>query len=137
MPEERKPSVSESWSVEGEGAFAVTQGELGNGALVAPRGDIDLATVPALDEALRLAEESHKLVVLDLREVPFMDSSGLHTLIAADLRMREQGGRLVVVQGGDQIRRLLGLTGADKQLEMVDDPAEALGDPSDSPAPAP
>jgi anti-anti-sigma factor len=129
--------VSEGWSLEADGAFAIGHHEFGNGVLVAPRGDVDLATVEGLDGALRRAEESHLLVVLDLRRVPFMDSSGLHALIAADLRMRERGGRLVVVQGGDQIRRLLGLTGADRQLEIVDDPDEALANPSDSPAPAP
>lgn len=128
--------MSESWNQEADGEFAVSRGELGSGVLVVPHGDVDLATVQALDEALRQAEESHALVVLDLRAVPFMDSSGLHALIAADLRMRERGGRLVIVRGGDQIRRLLGLTGADRQLDMVDDPGEALADPSDSPAPA-
>lgn len=129
--------MSESWGLEAEGAFAISRRDAGDGALVAPRGDLDLATVGALDGALRRAEESYELVVLDLRQVPFMDSSGLHALIAADLRMRERGGRLVIVQGGDQIRRLLGLTGADKQLEVVEDPAEALPDLSDSAARTP
>jgi anti-anti-sigma factor len=133
--EERKRSLSEGWSLEVEGEFAITQRTLGGGALLIPCGDLDLATVDTLDSALRQAENSHELVVLDLRQVPFMDSSGLHALIAADLRMRERDGRLVVVQGGDQIRRLLGLTGADTQLEVVYDPDEALANPSDSPAP--
>lgn len=129
--------MTEGWSLEGEGIFAISRREAGEGTLLAPRGDLDLATVETLNAALRAAEESHQLVVLDLRDVPFMDSSGLHALIAADLRMRERGGRLVVVQGGDQIRRLLALTGADKQLEVVEDPSEALPDPSGSPDPAP
>jgi anti-sigma B factor antagonist len=129
--------LSEGWNPEAEGAFAISRRDAGEGTLVAPRGDLDLATVETLDAALRRAQESHDLVVLDLRQVPFMDSSGLHALIAADQRARERGGRLVVVQGGDQIRRLLGLTGADRQLEVVDDPAEVLSDPSDSPARTP
>lgn len=129
--------MTEGWSLEGEGIFAISRREAGEGTLLAPRGDLDLATVETLNAALRAAEESHQLVVLDLRDVPFMDSSGLHALIAADLRMRERGGQLVVVQGGDQIRRLLALTGADKQLEVVEDPSEALPDPSGSPDPAP
>ena len=129
--------MSEGWSLEAEGGFAISRRDTGQGALLVPRGDLDLATVETLDSAVRRAEENHELVVLDLRQVPFMDSSGLHTLIAADQRMRERGGRLVVVQGGDQIRRLLGLTGADKQLDMVDDPAAVLPEPSDERAPAP
>lgn len=129
--------MSASWSPEGDGRFTVGHRAVSNGVLLVPRGDVDLATVGTLEEALRHAEQAHDLVVLDLREVPFMDSSGLHALISADLRMRERGGRLVVVQGGDQVRRLLGLTGADKQLELIDDPAETLVDPTDSPAPAP
>lgn len=129
--------MSEGWSLGAEEGFAISRRDAGEGALVAPRGDLDLATVEVLDTALRRAEETHELVVLDLRQVPFMDSSGLHALIAADLRMRGRGGRLAIVQGGDQIRRLLELTGADKQLEVVGDPAEVLSDPSDSPARTP
>ncbi len=129
--------MSEGWNLEPAGGFAISRREAAGGALIAPRGDLDLATVDVLAEALGAAEESHELIVLDLRDVPFMDSSGLHTLIAADLRMRERGARLVVVQGGEQIRRLLGLTGADKHLEVVEDPAEVLPDRTDSPTPAP
>ena len=129
--------MSEHWEPGMDGGFAVSSRELSSGVLLAPRGDVDLATVAVLDGALQSAEASYELVLLDLRQVPFMDSSGLHTLISSDLRMRECGGRLVIVPGGDQIRRLLELTGADKQLELVDDPDEVLVDPSNSRAPAP
>jgi len=129
--------VSESWSLESDGRFVIDRRDAGTAAVLAPQGDLDLATVGELDRALREAADLHELVLLDLRGVPFMDSSGLHAMIAADQRMRELGGRLVVVHGGEQIRRLLGLTGADAQLDLVDDPAEALADAPDSPAPAP
>ncbi len=128
--------MSESWSLESDGGFAIDRRVSGSAVLLSPRGDVDLATVGELDQALRQAGDSHELVVLDLRGVPFMDSSGLHTMIGADLRMRELGGRLVVVQGGEQIRRLLGLTGADAQLDLVEDPADVLAGTPDSPTPA-
>jgi anti-sigma B factor antagonist len=128
--------VSGSWSLEPDGGFAIDRHVAGIAVVLSPRGDLDLATVGELERALGEAADSHELVVLDLRGVPFMDSSGLHTMIAADLRMRELGGRLVVAPGGEQIRRLLGLTGADGQLNLVDDPADVLADTPDSPSPA-
>jgi anti-anti-sigma factor len=97
--------------------------------VVAPEGEIDLATVEFVDRELQLAESSHATVVLDLSRVTFMDSTGLHLLIAADQRMHERGGRLVVVPGGVQVRRLLRLTGAAERLELADD-SEPVSDPA-------
>jgi anti-sigma B factor antagonist len=71
----------------------------GNASIVAVTGELDIATVPRLDRALRRAEVDAALVVLDLRELEFPDSSGAHLLLAADRRIRRAGGRLVVVRG--------------------------------------
>jgi anti-anti-sigma factor len=106
-------------------AIATTKRE---GALVvAPEGEIDLATVGLLDRELQQAERSHATVWLDLSGVTFMDSTGLHLLIAADQRMRERGRRLVVVPGTSQVRRLLTLTGAAERLEVMDDSEPVSG----------
>ena len=63
-------------------------------------------------------------LVLDLREVTFLDSSGLRMLIQLDRSQREAGGRLVLVQGPRRIARVFELTGMEAELEIVDDPAE-------------
>lgn len=87
-------------------------------------GEVDLATAATLERELVSAEESHDVVALDLRQTSFMDSTGVHMLIAADRRLRERGGCLVVVQGPPQIRRLLELTHVAEHLVLVDDQAE-------------
>ena len=54
-----------------------------DGALfvVAPSGELDLATVPSVREALARCSATHHALVLDLREVTFMDSTGVRLLI--------------------------------------------------------
>jgi anti-anti-sigma factor len=74
-----------------------------NASLVAVTGELDIATVPHLDQALRRAETDGGLVVLDLRALELIDSSGPHLVLAAARRMRQPGGRLVVVRGGEQV----------------------------------
>jgi anti-anti-sigma factor len=100
-----------------------TDGPLG--PVVALSGDIDLAAVEAVEQKLRAAIGGEPdVLVLDLRKVEFMDSSGLRLVLRLDQEQRERQGRLVLVRGGRRVARVLELTGADRQLEMVDDPAE-------------
>lgn len=89
---------------------------------VAVAGELDIATVPALDEALRSAERAGSLVILDLRELEFMDSSGAHLMLAADRRIRRSGGRLVILRGPAELDRLLALTGFGRELDFADPP---------------
>lgn len=93
-------------------------------ARVTVTGEMDIATVPQLDAALRLAEAGSASVVLDLRGLEFMDSSAAHLLLAADRRLSQAGGRLVVVRGTAEIGWYLALVGLDRQLELVDPPPE-------------
>ena len=90
-------------------------------------GEIDLATAPSLAEALDDAFVRGVLLVLDLREVSFCDSSGLHLVVCADRRARESGRRLVIVRGPRQVHQLLVLTHLDAHLEIIDDPGVVVG----------
>jgi anti-sigma B factor antagonist len=92
---------------------------------VAVTGELDIAAVPQLDRALRRAAADCALVVLDLRELEFIDSSGAHLLLAADRRIRRAGGRLVVVRGGADVEWFFALIGLDRELELVDWPSVA------------
>jgi anti-sigma B factor antagonist len=82
-------------------------------AVLTVRGDIDLATAPALREVLLpVLERDSGPVVIDLSEVPFMDSTGVHVLIDTFRRLRPQNRRLAIACREDgQIHRLLALTG--------------------------
>ena len=69
-------------------------------AVVVASGEIDLATSPELREALRLPECQASTVVLDLRAVTFMDSSGLGVIVGQNKRAREDGFRFAVAVAG-------------------------------------
>ena len=64
------------------------------------------------------------LLLLDLRPLDFMDSTGLRTILAADARAREAGRRLVVVQGNENIQRVFEVTRLHERVEIVDDPGD-------------
>ena len=90
-------------------------------------GELDIASAGELEDQLAAIEgDSPGTLVLDLRQVDFVDSTGLRALIAADERARSQGRRLVVVRGPDAVAHLLAVTQLDQRFEIVDDP-DAVG----------
>src|SRR5579875_2784411 len=97
---------AEAPSASANGSFSISSRRLDDGILVALSGDVDLATAQIVDDELRRAEHSESLVVLDLGEVSFMDSTGLRTVIAADQRLRERGASLRIARVPAQVSRL-------------------------------
>ena len=94
-------------------------------AWVRVTGELDLATAPILAQALSRAEERAQRVVLDLRELTFMDSSGVHVILEASLRANAAGRATVLVRGPAGVDRVLALTRASDSLQIVDlDPIE-------------
>ena len=95
-------------------------------ASLALRGELDISSAPMLEEALRRLEAGGpSLLVIDLRGLEFMDSTGLRTLVSADQRAREAGRRLAIVRGPEAVDRIFHVTRLDERLELVDDPAVA------------
>jgi anti-sigma B factor antagonist len=97
---------------------------------VALTGELDLSSALTLEEELRRIEEEARpgLLVLDLRSLKFLDSTGLRLILAAHARALKRGGRLSIVQGSDAVRRIFRLTGVVERLNVFDDlsAAEAL-----------
>lgn len=93
-------------------------------------GELDIATTPQLERTLREDQLQARLVVLDLRELAFMDSSGVHAIVSASIRARRCGRRLVLLRGPTNVDRvnvdrLFTLTGSPDDVEIVDlDPVE-------------
>ena len=110
---------------------ATTEGEW---AVLAVSGEVDLATAPALRECLgELAAGGVRHVVVDLRQVSFLDSIGLGVLIAASRRLRggEPAGSLRLVCTNERIVKLFVLTGLLGMFPMYAsvEQARAAGDP--------
>jgi anti-sigma B factor antagonist len=93
-------------------------------ATVAIAGDLDLSTAPELERSLSGVQHDGRPVLLDLRRVSFMDSSGLRVILAADARARSTGSRLVLVEGPPSVQRVFELTLLDRRLEFVTDPEQ-------------
>jgi len=87
-------------------------------------GELDIAGAARVEQELeRIEREPPATLVLDLRELAFMDSTGLRVIVAADERAREQGRRMVVVRGSATVQRIIEMTRLHERLEIVDDPA--------------
>jgi anti-sigma B factor antagonist len=109
--------MSSSGRVSRHGQFAVESGREGDTHVVRPRGSLDLANAEPLAAELKRAEASDaREILLDLTGLEFMDSVGLRTLIEADRRSRDDGGRFRLQRGSGQVDRLLRLTGVDAIL---------------------
>src|SRR3954451_6251650 len=107
--------------------FGLMIEELDSGAVrVALRGELDLEHAYTFDEELRRVEETRpRCVVLDLRGLTFLDSSGLARLLAATRRARRERRRLLLVRGGTAVQRLLAITAVGQHFETVSEvPAE-------------
>lgn len=99
-----------------------------DGTLVrlALEGELDIASAGQVERELeRIERDAPATVVLDLRRLAFMDSTGLRIIVSADARAREQSRRLVVVRGPEAVQRIFRMTRLDERLDMVDDPAAA------------
>lgn len=96
--------------------------------VIAVSGELDLASSPALQEELdRVSVSDSTLLIIDLRELDFMDSTGLSVLVRAHQRAEEQGRRLAMVKGPQQVQRLLSLTGVADRLTLIERPEDLIG----------
>jgi anti-sigma B factor antagonist len=101
-----------------------------------PVGELDAYTVGRFREALGELSSVDRLLI-DLSDVPFMDSAGLGALIGGIRRAREAGGEVAVACSRPTLTRLLHTTGFDRIVsvtETVDGAATALMTPEDAEA---
>jgi anti-anti-sigma factor len=84
-------------------------------------GELDLATVPVLEKAIP-ALGSGDALVIDLRELEFIDSSGVHVLMRLDDAARRDGWTLTLVRAGRDVQRVLDLCHVGDRVRIVDSP---------------
>ena len=99
----------------------------GRKAVVVLAGELDLAGAATLER--ELSELDASAVVVDLRGLGFMDSSGLRTLAVAALRAQAAGRRFAMVPGAAQVMRVFDVTRMRERLEFVADPGEVTASP--------
>ena len=95
-------------------------------AWLAVAGELDAFSAPKLRSALREARAAGEALVLDLRGLRFMDSSGLAVILAAHEHAAQEGGEPVrlMIRGSAPIEALFATIGAGEHLNLIDDPAE-------------
>lgn len=86
---------------------------------IAAVGEVDLATAADVETELQALWESGWMAVdIDLRQVSFMDSAGLHMMVRATRAAHRMGRTLTIVDGSDAVRRLLELTSMEDVLPI-------------------
>jgi anti-sigma B factor antagonist len=95
--------------------------------VVSVAGEIDLFTAPELKQRLSsLIDSGRRLLVIDLSETTFLDSTALGALIGAVKRLRAHDGELVIVNRDETIAKTFEITGLDQIFTIRPTRAEAL-----------
>jgi anti-sigma B factor antagonist len=90
-------------------------------------GELDLASVPLLEREVELATlDDTACIVLDLRGLEFLDSTGLRTILLLDKRYTDRGQTFALVRGSEQVQRLMSMTRVDEHLKIIATPEEIL-----------
>ena len=105
--------------------FSISASERDGALHVSLRGELDLATAPQLEELLDARLGSGGEVLIDLRGLQFMDSSGVRVLVAGHAQASRAGTllRLVRPDAGNPVAKIIEVSGLDSELHFVDPPA--------------
>lgn len=80
-------------------------------------GELDLASAAEVEPVLREAGAEQRL--LDLRDLTFMDSSGLRLILSAHAAARRDGRSLAIVPGPPAVQRVFQICGVEDELRFV------------------
>ena len=82
-------------------------------------GELDISTAPDLEEAIQKLEAGEPpLLIIDLTDLDFIDSAGLHILLEAHQRARNTNRRLVLLHPCPMVQRVLRISGMDRVFEL-------------------
>lgn len=98
--------------------LAILSTERDGDAVLEVEGEIDMSSAPALDAVMASLDEQQPRLVVDLRKVGFIDSTGLCILLRAHRRLEEEGRRLVLADPSPAVRRLLDITGLSDVVDV-------------------
>jgi anti-anti-sigma factor len=119
MTERAQPSKTEHPNAFGE--LDVTLTRDGDTHTLTLTGELDISTSERVEQALAEVESGDaRVIVLDLSELTFMDSTGVRLALAAAARSREDSGRLRFVRGGPAVQRVFELSGVIDSLPFID-----------------
>lgn len=96
-----------------------------DGVHVELTGELDISSASGVESRLMEVEErAPERLILDLRRVNFIDSTGLSMIINADGRAKKAGRRFTIVSGDGVPRRILRTVGLEDRLDVLNEPPE-------------
>lgn len=102
--------------------------QAGDWTVLAATGEVDLATASELESAINSVLDKGTLrLVIDLKDVAFLDSTGLRTLLRTHSKLEESGGSLALVVPGGPVQRLLDVTGLGSTMNIYPSVEAAAG----------
>jgi len=111
-------------------SFEARTERVGTGTVVTFIGELDIASEAPATAAFEAAlGDGGGVLVADLRELAFLDSTGVRVLLTAHLHATKKGMRFGVARAEDgMVRKLIEVTRIDQRFPVVDDPAELTQD---------
>jgi anti-sigma B factor antagonist len=111
--------VTGSWPA----PFSISVDDQPARTVVVVGGELDLGTAPALEDALMTRLNGGGHVLLDLRGLDFMDSTGVRVIVSAHRAAQEHDGRFALLRTPPDgaVGRVLRISGLDDVLDIVDD----------------
>lgn len=101
--------------------LSITNAEKASKTLVTVVGEVDVSNAGELREAVDSAlEVAPAAVSVDLAEVSYIDSTGIGVLVGAATRAQEAGVAFSVAHPQTNVKRVLGLLGVERQLNVED-----------------
>lgn len=99
----------------------------GDAVVLRPSGEIDLARSPSLRTTISRAQtDKPRRLIFDLTEVPYMDSSGVATLVEAMQVARRYHGSVILCGLHERVRSIFEIARLDMVFKIVDSLDEAL-----------
>ncbi len=108
-------------------SFHLESVSAGDCAVLRVAGEIDVYTAPELRErVIRLIDDGTRHIIADLRDVDFLDSTGLGALVGSLKRLRLRDGSLDLVTGGGRILQIFQVTGLTRAFALHSSVPDAI-----------
>lgn len=100
--------------------FSVAASHEGNLQVVTSQGDLDVQAAPVMLALLMPMMQPGSRTVIEMSGTPFMDSSGLASIIEAAARARDVDGYLCMAAPSGRVKKVLQITGVDTLIDVFD-----------------
>jgi anti-anti-sigma factor len=92
------------------------------------QGELDLSSASELERHLYdIGDDTKVNIEIDLRQLEFIDSTGLRLILSADARAKVEGKRIRLIRGPETVQRVFRIAGLEDRLEFASEPDEGDG----------